>query len=58
MGRADMAWKCDTVHVRCMETGAACGSDDWKVKWRMAPHPSLDWVDFGGIGTSGIPSIE
>ena len=58
MGRADMAWKCDTVHVRCMETGAACGSDDRKVEWRMAPRPSLDWVDFGSIGTSGIPSTE
>jgi hypothetical protein len=57
-GRADVAWKCDTVRVRRVETSVACGSDGRKVERCVAAHPSLDRVDFSGVGTSGIRSIE
>ena len=53
-GRVDVAWKCDTVCVRRVETGAAHGLDDRKVEQRMAASPSLDQVDFGNTGTSGV----
>jgi hypothetical protein len=46
------------VCVRRMETGATSGSDGRKVEQHMAPRPSLDRVDFGGIGTSSVQSTE
>ena len=51
---ADVAWKCDTVRMRCVEIGAVNGLDDRKVERRVAAGPSLDRVNFGGVGTSGI----
>ena len=53
-----MAWKCGTASVRCVETGAAHGSDSRKVERRVATGPSLDWVYFGSIRTSGVQSTE
>ena len=58
IGRADVAWKCDMVRVRRVEIGVACGSNGRKVERRVAAHPSLDRVDFSGVGTSGVRSTE